>query len=290
MGQPQLSRYTLNGVALAMFHWAGAGQPVLFVHANGFHARCWDQVIAQLPGCDCYALDLRGHGRSGKQGLPCAWRQFGEDVAALAREIDLRGAIGVGHSLGGHAVTLAAALAPEAFAQLLLIDPVILPRAAYVGRSDGEHFAARRRDRWESPQAMFERFKDRAPFDRWLPAVLRDYCDYGLVPADDGNGFQLACPPAVEAAIYGGATEADVYPEIATIAVPVTVWRAGRIATHPTDMSGSITAPDLASHFRYGHDRVFAEYSHFLPMEAPEVIAAQLSRRDHRDAQGEIMQ
>ena len=37
-------------VDLCVFEWGKpGGQQVLLVHATGFHARCWDQVVAKLP-------------------------------------------------------------------------------------------------------------------------------------------------------------------------------------------------------------------------------------------------
>jgi pimeloyl-ACP methyl ester carboxylesterase len=274
--QPRALRLMVNGVSLAVFEWPGDGPPLLFAHANSFHARCWDQVIAHLPGRHCYAVDLRGHGCSDKPQPPYRWRAFGEDLAALGQRLGIGRAIGVGHSLGGHAVTVAAALAPQLFAGLLLLDPVILPRLLYTGRLPGEHFAARRRDRWESPEAMVERFKDRLPFSRWEPAVLRDYCQYGLLPAPDGTGYVLACPPTIEADIYAGTTDtaSDIYPEIAAIMVPVHVVRAGNVQERPAaDLSASPTAPDLAAHFRHGTDTHLPDLSHFIPMEAPARVA-----------------
>src|SRR5439155_23961370 len=122
------------------------------------------------------------------------------------RAVGLAGVVGVGDSMGGHSVALAAAREPAAFAALLLLDPVILPPERYGAVRDEEHFAARRRDRWASPDEMVARFADRPPFSRWDPAVLRDYCDHGLLPAPDGNGFVLACSPAIEAAIYAAST------------------------------------------------------------------------------------
>jgi lipase len=265
----------VNGVNLAVYEWPGEGPPVLLAHANSFHARCWDAVVAALPGRRCIAFDQRGHGRSDKPAPPYRWPAFGEDLAALARALGLRGAIGVGHSLGGYATALAAARAPEAFAALLLVDPVILPRARYGHRLEGEHFAARRRNRWASPAAMYERFRDREPFRRWQPRVLRDYCEHGLLPAPDGDGLVLACPPAVEADIYAGASETDIYPEIATVRVPVVVLRGFPSQVNPAeDLSASPTAPDLAAHFPHGRDVLLREQSHFIPMEVPEVVAA----------------
>lgn len=266
---------TSDGTGLAWYEWPGADPPLLLVHATGFHARCWDQVVARLPGRHCYALDQRGHGRSDTPAPPYPWRRFAEDVVELARALGLRGALGVGHSLGGYAVALAAALAPELFARLVLIEPVIMPRARYQGQPPTEHFAARRRDRWASPEAMYERFGERAPFSRWQPQVLRDYCDHALRPAPDGEGFVLACPPAVEASIYlsGGY---DPYPYLGQVRVPVLVLRAGQPAHDFSQMDASPTAPDLAAHFPDARDLHLPGYSHFLPMEDPALVAGYL--------------
>jgi pimeloyl-ACP methyl ester carboxylesterase len=258
---------------LALWEWPGVGAPLVFVHGNGFHGRCWDQIITQLAPHHCYAVDLRGHGRSSKPAPPYDWRTFGADVVALGRALDLHGAIGIGHSLGGHAVALAAARAPELFASALLLEPVLLPRAWYSGPPAPEHFAGRRRNEWASPDEMFARFKDRPPFKGWDHAVLRDYCDYGLLPAPSGDGFVLACPPAIEGAIYAAGQAADIYDEIANVTIPVQVVRAGQQdATQSWDMLASATAPDLAEHFARGRDLHLPKYSHFLPMEAPALI------------------
>jgi lipase len=260
-------------VDLALWDWPGEGPPILFCHATGFHSRCWDQVIAHVPGRHCIALDFRGHGQSAKPGPPYHWRTFGEDLAALVESLGLLGAIGVGHSMGGHAVTLAAALRPQAFSALLLLDPVIRAKSAYVGRWTAGQFVAKRRNRWTSPREMFERFENRPPFDSWDRAVLNDYCEYGLLP--DGDGFVLACPPAVEAEIYenGPLPDADIYTEIATIRIPVHVVRAAKYSDTPEFMRSSPTVPDLASRFANGSDLSLPQNSHFIPMEAPALPA-----------------
>jgi lipase len=270
---PLESRIPVNGVELALWEWPGKDPAVFFCHATGFHGRCWDQVIARLPGRHCYAIDTRGHGRSSKPAPPYLWRNFGEDAAEIASMLGLVGAIGVGHSMGGHAVTLAAALRPEVFSSLLLLDPVIRPRDGYVGAWRESHFVAKRRNRWASPQEMFDRFKDRAPFAAWNRAVLRDYCDYGVLP--DSDGFVLACPPHIEAYVYENSPmpASNIYPEIDSIRIPVRVVRSVKPVDPADIMSRSPTAPDLASNFAHGADICVAEYSHFIPMEGPEFVA-----------------
>ncbi len=229
----------------------------------------------------CIAIDLRGHGLSSKPLPPIPWRVFGMDVAEIARQLALQGAIAVGHSMGGHSITLAAAQEPQAFSHLVLLDPVILPEEMYTGPIAEPHFTRKRRNRWPSWQDMLERLSPRPPFNRWDKQVLRDYCEYALVPAPDGDGFVLACPPDIEGSIYEQslAEEANIYPEIASLDLPVTIIRAvtPRRDGLVMDMHGSPTPPELASRFAHAEDLV-VEYSHFIPMEAPEFVAEQILR------------
>jgi lipase len=265
-------RLLVNGNEIALWEWPGEEPAVFLHHATGFHGRCWDQIIARLPGRHCYAIDARGHGHSSKPAPSYRWRNFGEDVAAIAAQLNLSGAVGVGHSMGGHSVTLAAALRPCAFSSLLLLDPVIRNSNEYMGSWTQAQFVAKRRNRWTSPEEMFERFENRQPFQAWDRSVLQDYCDYGLVP--DGDGFVLACPPEIEAGIYENspAPESNIYPEIESIQIPVHVVRSGKQLDPANFMGSSPTAPDLASNFANATDLV-TDHSHFIPMEAPALTA-----------------
>jgi lipase len=275
---PSESCVTVNGAELALFDWPGEGAPILFVHATGFHARCWDQVIAGVPGRHCIAVDLRGHGRSSKEP-PYDWDALGRDIAALVQALDLGDTVAVGHSMGGFIVTVAAAAVPERFGRLLLVDPTIGRRDNYApGReSGGVHFSARRRNRWSSAQEMFERFYGRPPFDTWDTAVLHDYCDYGLLPAPDGDGYVLACPPEIEGRMYTGGGGYDIYRDVAAVAQPVRVLRGRQreagAQPEATPFRTSVTAPDLAARFRNGEDVLLPDLSHFIPMEAPALVA-----------------
>src|SRR5204862_2554684 len=117
----------VNGVSLTYFEWGrgAAGDPLVLVHATGFHARCWDQVVALLGERRIIAVDQRGHGRSDRV-TRIRWQDFGRDVAELVRRLDLHDVVGVGHSAGGHAMVEAAALEPARFRRLVLTDPTIL--------------------------------------------------------------------------------------------------------------------------------------------------------------------
>ncbi|HEX7037156.1 MAG TPA: alpha/beta hydrolase [Pseudomonadales bacterium] len=282
-GQPTQHDFQGSQVRLTYFEWGAGGDPtVLLVHATGFHARCWDRTVAALPeGYRAVAVDMRGHGRSERRG-PYLWESFGRDLEELVEVLALRGAIGVGHSMGGHCVTQVAARQPEAFSRLVLVDPVIFDPEAYAedryrGYATAEdHPVARRRNDWASWEEMYERFRERHPFSLWRPEVLEDYCRYGVLPKPDGSGYELACPPLVEASVYLGNTRTDVHALVPRITVPVSVLRArGREpGEEPTlDFSKSPTWPRLAEEFPNGRDVYLPELTHFIPMQAPELVA-----------------
>jgi hypothetical protein len=121
---------------------------------------------------------------------------------------------------------------------------------------------------------MFESFKDRRPFSLWDPAVLRDYCQYGLVPNPAGEGYVLACPPWAEAATYAGSAGGDIYRELQSLDIPVRILRARpRTEDYAMDMSASPTFPDLARHFKHGEDVPLPHLTHYIPMQEPGLVA-----------------
>ncbi len=282
--QPVERRVTANGVGLAYFDWPGEGPPLLFFHATSFHARCWDEVIRSLPGRRAIAVDMRGHGRSDRPDPPYGWDRYGEDVTDLARQLNLDGAVGVGHSMGGHSLTYAAGREPQRFAGLLLVDPTIAPPEAYAdrrgqappGTGGNLEYIERRRDEWASWEAMVERFGDRFPFAVWDRQVLEDYCRYGLLPDEhDPALLRLACPPAVEADTYRQGGRADVYDVIPNIEAPVRVVRAA--PPDPDDRGAAFSASPcwrgLAGQFASATDVLLADHTHFIPMQSPALVA-----------------
>lgn len=274
---PELISIVVDGLSLAVWEWPGEDPPLLFAHATGFHGRCWDQVIRQLPHRRrCLAPEARGHGRSSKPSPPYHWPAFGLDLVRIAEQLKVAGAIGIGHSMGGYTVTSAAALRPATFSKLLLLDPTIRRPETYGTQPIDAGFIRKRRVRWPSPQAMLDSFSGRPPFDRWQRAVLRDYCDYGLL-AQNGE-YLLACPPEVEASIYECSKEAEASPHsvIPSIAQPVVVLRAGASGRPLFGDDPSPTDPQLASRFPRGRDVLLPKHSHYIPMEDPDLVAEQI--------------
>jgi pimeloyl-ACP methyl ester carboxylesterase len=282
---PEEHRVRANGVELAYFEWhpelRGRDAPILLVHATGFHARVWDSVVARLGERYVISVDQRGHGRSEKTEIT-HWNVFGRDLAAFVGHLDLRDVVGVGHSMGGHAMVEAAAACPDRFRRLVLIDPVIASPDAYGGggwtiANGRTHPTAKRKRRFASPEEMYERFVDRVPYEVFMREPLRAYCTHGLLPAEDGDGFELACPPETEASIYmTSRTNAGVHDSIRALDIPVLLLRAKEPPAdrNVMDFSSSPTWPGLVKELRKGREIHFLDHTHFLPMEIPERIAA----------------
>jgi len=285
---PVLHRIRVDDCELACYErereLRGHGPTLLFAHATGFHARVWDRVIARLPRTHSIALDLRGHGRSEKKPVS-HWRIVGQDQAAIVEALDLRDIVGVGHSMGAHAMIDAAAACRGRFRRLVLIDPTVAAPDAYQGKAglpgfhEGEtHPAAKRRNRFESVEAMIERLGTRSSFPRFEPQIFRDYCEHGLMPAEDGEGFVLSCPPDVEASVYmSSRTNGGVYDNVRSLDIPVLVLRAQAPSgdmTGPMAFSASPTWPGLVAEFRNGREIHYPDRTHFLPMEIPDEVAA----------------
>ena len=286
MEAPTEHRVQANGIELAFFEWGrafiGREPSLLMVHATGFHARCWDPVIRHLGDRHVIAVDQRGHGRSEKIEI-VHWKVLGRDLVDLAQGLALRDAIGVGHSMGAHALVDAAAALPGGFRRLVLIDPVIASPDQYgeggwtISSLGGEpHPTAKRKRRFDSVEAMIERFRDRVPYRLFRPDALRAYCTHGLLRSDDGEGWVLACPPEIEASVYmTSRTNKGVHDSIRALDVPVLILRAKRPPKDRSamDFSSSPTWPGLVNEFRHGREIHFPDRTHFLPMETPDEIA-----------------
>ena len=279
MLEPQLRKIRVNGAELAYFE---RNQPdpakptLLFNHATGFHGRIWDRIVEPFADHHSIALEQRGHGRSEKLKVE-HWKVVGEDVAGLVRALKLGNLIGVGHSMGAHALVDAAATG--AFARLVLLDPTIADPDSYANPmplnfEGGIHPAARRRNRFASVEEMMERLATKSAFPVFDRQTFRDYCQHGLLPTPDG-GLQLACPPEIEASVYMSArTNADIFASVAAVEAPVLIVRAkapeGERA--PMDFASSPTWPGLASRFRQGREIYRPDITHFIPMQIPDEV------------------
>ena len=81
----------------------GEGRPILFLHGVLLQAASWREQFALADRYRVIALDQRGHGRSVAGAAGYGLDRLADDIDAVIQQLDLDGAVLVGHSMGGMA-------------------------------------------------------------------------------------------------------------------------------------------------------------------------------------------
>ena len=115
---------------IAGYESPGTARAILLVHGNSSSSRVWQkQLEGPLGGkYRLIAIDLPGHGRSSPPPNPeqdYSGAGYSACIAAVVRELELRDAVIVGWSLGGHAVLNAARSLPSAAGLMIFGTPPI---------------------------------------------------------------------------------------------------------------------------------------------------------------------
>ena len=285
----------IDSMMIHYWEWRGHRPTVIFCHAGSLHGRCYDHIIeSALKGFHVIALDLRGHGRSQKHPPPYHFRWIGEDVFYFieAMKLSKECLIGIGHSLGGYALTWAAAISPvRLFRSLLLVDPGIIPRSIYgIGdkRVESLDYILRRKSQWNSVEEMIERMEKRLPFSQWPNELVRKYCVYAI----DEN-CRLQCTPEGEHSMYQSGLDSDsnIFPIIEQSThiyeIPIHFvlseldYVVGQFDTSPTP-------PTIIEWFPKGKLTRLKNVRHFFPMDKPQVMIDLVSKHMNEDVRAQL--
>jgi pimeloyl-ACP methyl ester carboxylesterase len=273
-----------DGTRIVVHDLGGDGPPVLLSHATGFHAHCLAPLASALPGRRSYALDHRGHGDAGAvDPSRLSWTAYGDDALAAARHVSEKvgGPVtGVGHSMGGASLIMAAVRRPELFAALYLYEPIVFPPpdpdAIPRAQSPLPAGARRRRAVFPDEQAALENFSAKPPMSTFDPAVREAYVGHGFTPCD--GGITLKCAPEHEARTYETGATSGAWGTLPSLAVPTWIM-SGAVAPHQPSSFAHLVAENIPGAVFVRWD----EMGHFGPLEHPVRIgswihAAEISR------------
>jgi pimeloyl-ACP methyl ester carboxylesterase len=272
--------YALNGPADA--------PAVLFGHANGFCAGSYAPFLKELGRHHrVFAFDARGHGASrwpnGSLAELFTLDRFADDLGRIAGAVRTR--LGdaplayVGHSLSGAAALMLETKASPHWAGIMLFEPPVFPPKDATASKEASRLeggTARRRAAWSSPNSFFDRLKGSATFQNFTDEMLRAHCSASLRPLADG-GFTLACPPAVEAAIYGTNRIAALWAKCGEIAARVDLVSGD--PTLPTPSWSSLTIGALAERLSHSSLTVMPKAGHLMFFEQPRECLALITKR-----------
>jgi pimeloyl-ACP methyl ester carboxylesterase len=189
----------------------GTTRPALyFAHANGFPGATYHRLLSLLAGrFDVSWLPMAGHDprHPVTDGWPHLAEELIEDLAAKCKAP----AVGVGHSLGGYLILLAAARRPALFRTVILLDAPLfgglasgalrlikgtwlMDRVTPAGRT-----RSRRRHFSSASEAQLY-FRHKPLFRHFAAQCLSDYVEHGM--RTGSQGLTLRFDPEVEARIY----------------------------------------------------------------------------------------
>ena len=286
MTEPVRRTLDLAEGAVSFLAWdsAPAGAPCLhFAHATGLNAQTYVPLLARLAGrFRVRAWDARGHGRTTLPADPASLISWETYVADLARFLEALGegpVLLAGHSMGATASSEVLATRPDLALGLVAVDPpMVSPEMAETiaaTRAAGANIdpeiaqrAARRRADWPDRASVRAAYLGRGAFQSWPEAWLDGYLDGGLV--ETATGVRLACTPAWEAATFR-AVSTTIWQRMAELRQPMTLLRATVGSTVAAEAPDTLAR--LAPHVR---QRVVEGASHFLPMEQPEIVIAEI--------------
>lgn len=178
---------------------------IVFSHSNGFTAQTYRHFIEQLSPYQVSNFDNIGMSE---------WTNWLDFVPQLIQHIEdnhQQPVIGLGHSLGAAITFFAAEKRPDLFSKIIIIEPPIFgfrkrflfwlfTQIGIADRFSPAGAAARRRDFFESREAVYESLRNKGIFKRFDETCFQDYIDYGW--KEEANGVTLAFPKALEAELF----------------------------------------------------------------------------------------
>jgi len=274
-----------DGARLVAYDYGGAAsaRDCLLLHGNGMCARAYERLILSLraAGLRVVALDARGCGASAPPpgaDLDLRWARGAQDALEACAALGLGPALlGVGHSLGGCTLLLAASASPQLFSALFLYEPIVIPAA---GKSEAQLDAGsaplvaqarRRRASFPSRADALRLYASKPPFSLFHPACLADYVQHGLAAQPDGS-VALCCSPQVEAEIFRQGAFSGAELLVPSLALPITV-AVGGAGWHGAREAPAAYGERVAREARRGRLRVFDSLDHNGLLCDPDRVA-----------------
>lgn len=263
------------------FDLGGVGQPLHFLHANGYPPGCYKPLFEILKTqYHVFGMLLRPLWPDSKLNEIDDWHPFSDDLLRFLSDRQTDPVIGVGHSIGG-IVTLRAALRePKRFRALILLDPVLFPPSRLISWNIiralglGGRFhpliasAMKRRRTFDDLDIVFRGYRSREVFKYMSDESLRAYIT-GITKSTAGGGYELVYSPEWEAHIYlTSLRDFDLWRGLPKLKVPILIIRGAETDTFLEGAAGLVKRKQPKVRIE-----TLAASTHILPLEKPREIA-----------------
>jgi pimeloyl-ACP methyl ester carboxylesterase len=180
---PEHREVEVEGARVHYRVWGDRALPgLVLVHGGAAHSGWWDHIAPQLHSHRVVALDLTGHGDSGRRDA-YDMKLWAREVVAVAEAEELDRPVVLGHRLGGWVALTVGVESPDAVAAVAVIDSPIDRQPP-----EDERLRDRKRPHRSYPTAeeAMARFRTIPTQDVLLPYVLEHIARGSLRHDSDG--------------------------------------------------------------------------------------------------------
>ena len=269
--EPDTQVVATDGARLRVARWGtgtGTNPSVVLVHGITASLEDWLPLVPHLleAGWSVTALDLRGHGQSTLGSARVSTRRLADDLVAVLESLDVRGAVLVGHSLGGYAALGLAVHHPEVVQQRVV-------RLVLVGSTPTMRGAAEL-TALASAASPLSVAMQRHPRHGAVLMRVQVFGDSPSLPAiEDVRRRWSSCPLTTRVAYAQGLAGQTLTPMLTRVRVPVAVVRGTRDRVARASRSRLLHAALPQS------ELVMIEGAgHAIPTERPRDLTAVLTR------------
>ncbi len=263
------------------FDFGGLGQPLHFLHANGYPPDCYKPLLDLLQTkYHVFGMLLRALWEDSKPEEINDWHIFSDDLLNFLLDNKSEPIIGVGHSIGA-TVTLRAALRdPGKFRALVLIEPVLFPSPRMIswnfvraiGLGNKLHplisAALRRRRTFDDLDTVYRGYRNRQVFRYMNNENLRAYIE-GITKPSASGGYELVFSPEWEARIYyTGLRDFDIWRGLPKLEVPTLFIRGAETDTFREEAADLVKRKQPKAQVE-----TLSKSAHLLPLERPKEVS-----------------
>ncbi len=262
--------------------YGGSGNPLLFLHANGYPPDCYRPLLSRLAKTNHVTGMVQRPlwPESDPEDIQ-DWRPLTDD---LLRYLDTHHTTSldcIGHSMGGIALLRAALRQPERFSSIVLLDPVLFPpyfiskwRISFkLGIGDLAHpfikSARNRRRQFNDLERLYNGYRRKSVFRHFDDDALRAYIE-GIACKTDSGGYQLCYSAEWETRIYVTSVwpDMDIWHALPGLSVPTLIVRGAETDTF-WERTGKLVQrkqPEVRV-------EALENSTHLLPLERPGEVA-----------------
>lgn len=263
-------------------NYGGSGNPLLFLHANGYPPDCYRPLLSKL---------AKTHQVTGMVQRPLwpesdpedieDWRLLTDDLLRYLDTVHSTTLACVGHSMGGIALLRAALREPERFSSIVLLDPVLFPpyfirkwRISFkLGMGELAHpftkSARYRRRQFNDLEQLFNGYRRKSVFRYFDDDALHAYIE-GIACKTESGGYRLCYSAEWETRIYVTSVwpDMDIWHDLPGLSMPTLIVRGVETNTF-WERTGKLVQR------RQPKVRVEAleNSTHLLPLERPGEVA-----------------